>query len=906
VRRCSALLASLAGLLATRAALADEPAPAPAAPAAPAGDPRDLFGLGPKPTPPRPDREPAGCEDGRTFGCATALDPFADDASPYALRTWLTGGYLLRLPVADVRHDAVAHYALGASVDAAGPTFGGATGLENTWTIEGAPVENLRTGGVETRVPLVFLDALLVTAGGFAARDRASSGGVIEARLLRGGDRHELRADAWASLYTAPDRTRPIARATYQLRRVSFQPASDFTGAVVGTGPLPRLLGGAAWYAAGVAPSLGFTDVRWRAATLIDQDRDGVPDDFPGVIKTRTVTDETERALDYAIPAMARAGWQRGPHELELTLLGTASLDTSYLANATRQSAGIDRQTWVGDAIAAWRGAWRDSRARVRLSWHRSARYESARHAAAARIPQLQTAYVPTQIPDDLDLAVACNDQDPDDPEPTVPNCPVPFGFFTSAGAGQLTDSVGDRPVATADLAHRLGDHVLRAGGVFDDARLVNRSRFTGGELVRSLFPGHADHQRFFRGSCPEDPAMPCSYVPESEVIYRTRYAAAYAEDTFQLAPNIRADGGLRWELMWIGPYLHQSKQLAPRLGLAWDVLGDGSSRLFASMGRSFILLPAGVGPTIIRRPASVRDIELGDDRLRNTDLGGIFPPASGIEPAAQDEASIGFEIGRIRTARAAVWVQARSLRRTYDTVLADPATFELAFDNPGRRDGETPATRDSTLLAIEVSTDPTARTVVRAGYLYGEVIGSWSGPVDPRQGQILYASGDWNVESANYVGPLPTDPGHRVFIEGERRGRIGALELGASARLTVGSGRPRNVLADTDIGIVYLLPRGTAGRAPAVSQANVRVSARWRGFDLALDVFNVFDRETATSFDEIYSGDLVRPILGGSESDLVFLRTTDGGVPTRRAAFRLPFAFQSPIAATLGIHRAF
>ncbi|HSK01949.1 MAG TPA: TonB-dependent receptor [Kofleriaceae bacterium] len=886
MRRRSALLASLAGLLASGPALAE--------------DPRDLFGLGPKPAA----EPPPSCDDGTAFGCATALDPF-DEASPYALRTQLTGSYLLRLPVGDVRHDAVAHFALGVSRDDAGPSFAGATGLENVWTVEGAPVESLRTGNVETRIPLAFLDSLIVTAGGFAARDRNATGGTIEARLLRGGERHEASARAWGTLYAQADRTRPIPRATYQLRRISFRPLHELSAAVTGTGPLPRLLGGKAWYAGGVAPNLGYTDVRWRAATLVDRDRDGIPDGLPGVVEVQRITDETERTLDYAVPLMARAGWERGRHELEVTLLGSAAAESVYFANATRQAAGVRRRFLVGDAIASWRGTWRDTRARARLSWHRSDRRDAANDPAAADLPQLQSAYVPTDLPEEPGLARTCDVST--DPDATIPKCPVPFGFFISGGAGQLLDSVGDRPVATADVAHRIGAHVLRAGGVFDDARLVNRARFTGGRIDRSLFPGHLDTQRFFRGSCPEDPAAPCNYIPESEIIYRTRYTSAYLEDTFHLAPNIRANGGLRWELLWAGPYLHQSKQFAPRLGLAWDVIGDGSSRLFASMGRSFVLLPAGIGPTIIGRPPSVRDVRIGAlGESRNTDPGGIFPPAAGIEPAAQDEATVGFEIGRVRTARAAVWLQARSLRRGYDTVLADPETFELSFDNPGRHPGETPARRDTTLVAVEVSTDPAAKTVVRATYLHGRTTGSWTGPVDPRQGQVLYAGSDWDVESANYLGLLPTDAGHRVAVEGERRGRVGSVELGLAARLTVASGRPRNVLGDTDIGIVYLLPRGSAGRAPAVSQANLRGSARWRGLDVTLDVFNVFDRQTATNFDEIYAGGVVRPIAGGTEADLVFLKQEGGDPLVRRNAFRLPSAFQAPIAATLGIHYAF
>lgn len=881
-----ALFASLAGLLATRAAHAD--------------DPRDAFGL-----PPRAPAESASCDDARTFGCATALDPF-DDISPYALRTRLTGGYLLQLPVGDARHDAVAHYALGASRDESGPYFAGATGLENVWTVEGAPAESLRTGNVETRVPLTFVDELVVVAGGFAARDRASTGGSIEARLVRGGAAHAIAAAAWATLPSTDVRRRPIARAAYQLRRLTLDAGPEVSASVVATGPLPRIFGGRAWYAAGVAPAVGATDASWRAANIVDLDGDGLPDGFPGIITLQTAAETDARALDYNIPVMARGGWERGAHALELTLLGAATGDTSYLANSTEQAAGVDRRFWIGDAIARWRGTWRDTRLQARLSWHRSARRESARDGAAAGIAQQQTAYVPATLADDPELAARCDDASPDDPYPMIVNCPIPFGFFVSGGAGRLTDSVGDRPTATVDAAHRIGRHVLRAGGTLEDSRLVQTARFTGGELVRSLFPGHADRQRFFRGECSPDPAQPCDYLDESELTYRTRYTAAYAEDTLQLGPNIRANAGLRWELMWVGPYLHLSRQLSPRVGVAWDVFGGGASRTFASLGRSFIMLPAGIGSSVIANPQSVRDVEIPGVMDRNIDPGGIFVPADGVEPAAQDEVTAGFEVGRPRTARAAVWVQGRSLRRGYETVLADPETGDLEFDNPGRLDGAAAARRDSFVLAVEVATDPTAKTAVRASYLYGRTVGTWTGPVDPRQGQALYAGDDWDSDTANYDGRLPTDPGHRAFVEGWRRGRLGGVDLTVAARFTVGSGRPRNVLAESDFGLIYLLPRGSAGRGPALAQANVRIAARWRGTDVTLDVFNAFDRQPATNLDEVYATGSVLPIAGGDEADLVFLKTTGGAQPPRRSAFRLPFAFQAPIAATLGIHRAF
>src|SRR5690606_13616321 len=161
-----------------------------------ADDPRDAFGFKKRPPPP----PPLDCTDGTAFGCIEPSDPLAETASTQGLSTWLPASYLLSLPVANASHDAVAHYARGAGRDEAGPTFGGATGLENRWTIEGAPADGTRTGAADTRLPLAFLEGLYVTAGGFTARDRASTGGTIDARLRRGTKTHELELRGWAGL----------------------------------------------------------------------------------------------------------------------------------------------------------------------------------------------------------------------------------------------------------------------------------------------------------------------------------------------------------------------------------------------------------------------------------------------------------------------------------------------------------------------------------------------------------------------------------------------------------------------------------------------------------------------------------------------------------------------------------
>ena len=84
-------------------------------------------------------------------------------------------------------------------------------------------------------------------------------------------------------------------------------------------------------------------------------------------------------------------------------------------------------------------------------------------------------------------------------------------------------------------------------------------------------------------------------------------YTAAYLEDTWQADPRVKFDGGLRWELMWVGTTLHFSNELAPRFGVSWDPLGGGRSRVWSSAGRSFAMLPAGLGSTILSRDRTAR-----------------------------------------------------------------------------------------------------------------------------------------------------------------------------------------------------------------------------------------------------------------------------------------------------------
>jgi len=278
---------------------------------------------------------------------------------------------------------------------------------------------------------------------------------------------------------------------------------------------------------------------------------------------------------------------------------------------------------------------------------------------------------------------------------------------------------------------------------------------------------------------------------------------------------------------------------------------------------------------------------------------------AIGLKPLSQDEITMGFERAFSQQWVAGASVQYRRLNDTNDDTCDQRPIdawaarnkvdtshwggFQCAIINPGRdgnlmidfADGK--GLRRVDITAAEWG-NPRPDRSYRALHLslehplssgwYGKVTytlsrlkGNMEGQTDTNGGGDvgLTVSDDHKELMYNAYGYLPGDHRHAV----KAYGFVQALpELNVGANLTLLSGAPRNCIGelpdalrfDHDYGAAYFYcngkptPRGTQGRLPwqATLDLNMVYLPRFaKGLSLKADVFNVFDRQSITRYNE-------------------------------------------------------
>lgn len=255
---------------------------------------------------------------------------------------------------------------------------------------------------------------------------------------------------------------------------------------------------------------------------------------------------------------------------------------------------------------------------------------------------------------------------------------------------------------------------------------------------------------------------------------------AVYLEDKWQVTDRLLLSLGLRNEGFDNRngdnvSYIKLTKQLAPRLGAAWDVNGDASFKIFGNAGRYHVPLPTnvairGAGSSLFTTqniaytgvdPATglpTGTTPLGPVYSSNNEFGQAKDPRTvageSLKGMYQDELSLGFEKALSKSLNVGAKFTYRTLRNVIDDVCDDRPLLKWAADhnvdttnfggfncalfNPGRANTfNIDMNGDGTLENIQLSANDLGFPKVKRKYLALDLFAEYPFDGNGGQGQL-------------------------------------------------------------------------------------------------------------------------------------------------------------------------
>jgi hypothetical protein len=493
----------------------------------------------------------------------------AIDVSSTDSRTVLTSEQLQKLPLA---RNVTAAALLAPGVVSGDSrygnvaSFGGSSASENQYYINGYAVTNALTGIGFTSLPFDAIDQQQIYTGGYGAEYGRSTGGVINVVTKRGGNTWK----GGVGMYITPQYLRQSPRSSYRTNGRLYQYNGDskssetqYTGYVSG----PLIKDKLFLYAAG--------DFTRSSGTSISN------------FLAPQSTKETSKATKW----LAKIDWNiTDNHILELTALGDKN--------------NTDRDVYVYDYNQMQRT---DFIGKDKLK-------NAASLAGSAPGGDVYIGKYTGYITDDLTINALYGQSKTDHVRNLdyagSPNCPwitdsrngiadpiVGCGLVNGnvLGEGAQDKTHGWR----FDVEYRIGAHDLRAGLDNQTLESTSGNEYEGGYRWVYHNAGPVNNR-------PDIVPPPGTEFTAEKRLFHTGadvkvvQEAQFIEDRWQVADRWLAYIGLRNEqfknLNGDGEtFVKQRHQLAPRLGMTWDVFGDSSFKVYANAGRYHLAIPSNV-----------------------------------------------------------------------------------------------------------------------------------------------------------------------------------------------------------------------------------------------------------------------------------------------------------------------
>jgi Carboxypeptidase regulatory-like domain/TonB-dependent Receptor Plug Domain len=487
-----------------------------------------------------------------------------------------------------------------------------------------------------------------------------------------------------------------------------------------------------------------------------------------------------------------------------------------------------------------------------------------------------------------------------------APPFPVTGGLGRINGFSDFNSSKRDQ--YRADFTAYIGDHEAKIGGSYVKRQTDAIDIFTGGQLVTKFFDqasGLTYYQHtFFAGATSANPVP----IPANNVHLESIDYSAFLQDTWKLARDVTIDVGLRWDRSDIKGFngatvARLNNEWQPRVGVIWDPSHTGQSKVYGFVGRFYYELPTDInvrdfGAELFANTWNFDPVDTTQDPTTPNhptakQQGGAFnePIDKNIKGMYEDELTIGVEHSLSPSFSVGIKGMYKRLGRAIDDRCDLDYNYPENLDNTcaninpggsgqwasgnfhwcdGYSDGgcyppPAPATPDAKRLyrAIQVTARKSFGTSMwfQASYIYSSLRGNYDGAVHESTGQTdpgLNSDFDYPATYPNSYGKLFLDRPHQFRLDAAYTSPFG---LYAGFQFYLRSGVPLDKLntdwADNFGSILYLVPRGSAGRTPMETEANLSLGYAAHIGPLTLSpeiyIFNLFNRQSETYQDVNY-----------------------------------------------------
>jgi hypothetical protein len=679
-------------------------------------------------------------------------------------------------------------------------SFGGASVAENAYFINGLNVSNFRNGLGGSTVPFEFYKEFQVKTGGYSAEFGRSTGGVINAVTKSGSNDWEYGANVYYRPSSLRETSPNILKADGSMKTWNEDDSYNKVDAnVYLSGPI-------------IKDTLFFY--------VLYNPRD---------IESKYVTSS---GAYYNVDKQDDAFWGG---KIDWNIMENHLLEvTAFSDKRTTNS-----RSWVYDYKTG------------EITPNDDAAALSKR--GGKNVSVKYTGY----LTDDFTISALWgkNEADLTDSSPNDETCPAIYdhtsgsyirgGCWTNfvASAGKDT-----REAWRIDGEWALGDHVLRFGIDNEDNTSIDKTFYSG--HVYYLYDQY-DAGETIGAIGWESPADGTDTVRvrvyESGGEFKTESSAFYLEDTWYVTDNLTATIGIRNESFNNKnaegeSFIKVDNQWAPRLGLSWDINGDGESKLFANYGRYHLPIAANTNIRMAGAELFTADWYISEGKnadetpILGEHLGGVVygdgtvaDPAEVLDtstkPMYQDEFILGYQRMLNEDWSFGVKMTYRDLKSIIDDITIDKAIRANGWADPGHNvyvltNPNTDITvsfdtdGDGTLEVVNIAADdlgypdPKRKYIawdfslakawddvwsLNATYTWSHSYGNAEGYVKSDNGQDdAGLTTDWDFPYLMYGanGNLPNDRRHTFKVYGSY---ALADDLRLGANLLVQSGRPIN-----------------------------------------------------------------------------------------------------------------